>query len=115
MISTFSEEDSIQTTAAAAAPPVALAAALLTGGVDRPYAYGLAMALAAKNVQVDVIGNDVVDSAEMHTTPNLRFFNLWPARLAKTTPFLKVSRIVGHYWSLIGYARVARPRVFHIL
>ncbi len=92
-----------------------LDAAILTGGVDRPYAYGLAMALVAKNVHVDVIGNDVVDSVEMHTTPGLKFFNLWPARSVKTTSFAKVSRILSHYRSLICYAADAEPRVFHIL
>jgi D-inositol-3-phosphate glycosyltransferase len=96
-------------------PPVPLDVAILTGGVDRPYAYGLAMALAAKAVHVDVIGSDEVDSAEMHTTPNLKFFNLWPARSAKKTAFAKASRTLGHYRSLIRYAAVARPRVFHIL
>jgi D-inositol-3-phosphate glycosyltransferase len=89
--------------------------ALLTGGVDRPYAYGLAMALVAKNVHVEVIGNDVVDSVEMHTTPGLKFFDLWPARSEKATAFAKVSRILGHYRSLICYAADAHPRVFHIL
>ena len=89
--------------------------AMLTGGVDRPYAYGLAMALVARNVYVEVIGNDVVDSAKMHTTPGLKFFNLWPARSVKATSFAKVSRILSHYRSLICYAAVAQPRVFHIL
>lgn len=89
--------------------------ALLTGGIDRHYAYGLAMALVAKNIHVDVIGSEAVDSAEMHTTPNLIFFNLWPAKPAKATAFAKISRIMGHYRSLICYAAVARPRVFHIL
>jgi glycosyltransferase involved in cell wall biosynthesis len=73
------------------------------------------MALVARNVYVDFIGNDVVDSAEMHTTPGLRFFNLWPARSKKATPLAKLSRILSHYWSLVSYAAVARPRVFHIL
>jgi hypothetical protein len=58
----------------------AIDAALLTGGVDRPYAYGLAMALLSKNVRLDVFGSDVVDSPEMHRSPNLRLYNLWPAR-----------------------------------
>jgi len=97
------------------ARPAVLDMALLTGGVDRPYAYGLAMALVAKNVHVEVIGNDVVDSIEMHTTPGLKFFNLWPVQSAKATSFAKVSRIVSHYRSLICYAALARPRVFHIL
>jgi len=97
-------------------PPLfPLSAALLTGGVDRPYAFGLAMALAAKNVHLDVIGNDVVDSFEMHTTPNLKFFNLWPVKSAKKTLFAKLLRILSHYGSLIRYSAVAQPRVFHIL
>ena len=89
--------------------------ALLTGGVDRPYAYGLAMALLAKNVHIEVIGSAVVDSAEMHTTPNLTFFNLWPARSANASRLAKALRILSHYRSLVRYAASARPRLFHIL
>ncbi len=96
-------------------PRSTLAAALLTGGVDRHYAYGLATALAATNIHVDVIGNDVVDSTEMHTTPNITFFNLWPARSAKATSLSKMARILAHYRLLIDYAWDARPRIFHIL
>ena len=43
----------------------ALSVALLTGGFDRPYAFGLAMALAAKGVALDVIGGAEIDSPEM--------------------------------------------------
>ncbi len=93
----------------------ALRAALLTGGVDRPYAFGLAMALAAKNVQVDVLGSDSVDSPEMHSTPNVTFLNLWPARQTKPSLIGKVLRTLQHYLSLIRYAAGARPRAFHIL
>lgn len=89
--------------------------ALLTGGIDRPYAYGLAMALVAKNVRLDVIGSDVVDSAEMHSTPNLKFFNLWPPRTAKKSPLAKLLRTLRHYRSLVAYAAKAKPHVFHIL
>ena len=93
----------------------AIDAALLTGGVDRPYAYGLAMALLSKNVRLDVIGSDVVDSPEMHSSPNLRFYNLWPARRRKTTLLSKLTRILRHYVSLVRYAATAKPGVFHIL
>ena len=58
--------------------PIALPAieiGLLTGCQDRPYAFGLAMALVAKGVGVDVIGGDEIDSPELHVTPNLRFLN----------------------------------------
>ncbi len=92
-----------------------LSAALLTGGVDRHYAYGLAMALVTKNIHIDVIGSDAVDSVEMHTTSNLQFFNLWPTRSAKASSFAKVLRILVHYKFLIDYAAISGPRVFHIL
>ncbi len=45
--------------------------ALLTGGVDRPYAFGLAMALAETNVHVDAISSDIVDSPEMHRSRDI--------------------------------------------
>lgn len=96
-------------------PSVPLDIALLTGGVDRPYAYGLAMALVAKGVHIDVIGNDVVDSPEMHTTPNIKFLNLWPANPVKKTLHAKLYRLLRHYWSLVRYASAAKPQLFHIL
>ncbi|MGA2964239.1 MAG: glycosyltransferase family 4 protein [Candidatus Korobacteraceae bacterium] len=88
--------------------------ALLTGGFDRPYAFGLATALAAKRVLLDVIGSDDVDSPEMHTTPGLTFLNL---RGNKETAGLiqRILRIVIYYSRLVRYAAVAKPRVFHIL
>ncbi len=98
-----------------ALPSPPLDAALLTGGIDRPYAFGLAMALVAKNVHVDVVASEAVDSVEMHTTQNLKFFDVWPAKAAKSTSFTKIFRTFRHYRLLIAYAAAARPRVFHIL
>jgi glycosyltransferase involved in cell wall biosynthesis len=93
----------------------ALKVALLTGGFDRPYAYGLAMALIAKGVHLDVIGSDHVDSPEMHTTPGLEFLNLWPPQSANCSAVGKLSRVLRHYARLIRYTAAARPRIFHIL
>jgi glycosyltransferase involved in cell wall biosynthesis len=89
--------------------------ALLTGGFDRPYAYGLAMALIAKGLCLDVIGSDQVDSPEMHTTLGLRFLNLWPGQPANRSPAAKLSRILKHYARLIWYTAGAKPKIFHIL
>ena len=89
--------------------------ALLTGGVDRPYAYGLAMAVVTKGVHLDVIGSDYVDSPEMHTTPGLQFFNLWPPQRPGSTAFGKLSRVMNHYARLIRYTAGAKPKIFHIL
>lgn len=89
--------------------------ALLTGGFDRPYAYGLAMALAAKGVRLDVIGSDEIDSPEMHTTPGLQFLSLWPSRPANPTAAGKLWRVVKYYARLMRYTAGAKPKVFHIL
>ena len=89
--------------------------ALLTGGIDRPYAYGLAMALVSKGVCLDVIGSDEVDSPEMHTTANLSFRNLWPSKASKATRLDAALRILRHYVRLIRYAAVADADLFHIL
>jgi glycosyltransferase involved in cell wall biosynthesis len=97
------------------ASPALPGAALLTGGRDRPYAYGLAMALIAQNVSLEVIGSDMVDSPEMHTTPNLTFLNLWPPQRSKRMLASKLLRTLRHYVSLIKYAAVAEPAIFHIL
>jgi glycosyltransferase involved in cell wall biosynthesis len=89
--------------------------ALLTGGFDRPYACGLATALVAKGVRLDVIGSDYVDSPEMHTTPGLQFYNLWPPATANRTAMAKLLRVLRHYARLIRYTAVSEPRIFHIL
>jgi D-inositol-3-phosphate glycosyltransferase len=92
-----------------------LEVALLTGGFDRPYAYGLAMALVAKGVLLDVIGSDNVDSPEMHATPGLHFFNLWPPQSSRSTALGKLLRVLRHYARLIRYSACAKPKIFHIL
>src|SRR5437879_13082755 len=49
---------------------------LLTGGQDRHYAFGLAMALVSKGVRLDFIGGDDKDSPELPGTPKVSFLNL---------------------------------------
>jgi D-inositol-3-phosphate glycosyltransferase len=96
-------------------PVSVLDAAILTGGFDRPYAYGLAMSLTARNVRLDVIGSDEVDSPEMHTTPDLKFFNLFGGKKPGKSLIGKVSCTFGNYARLMRYAATAKPKVFHIL
>jgi glycosyltransferase involved in cell wall biosynthesis len=88
--------------------------ALLTGGFDKPYAFGLATALASRDVRVDVIGSDDVDSPEMHTTPKLNFLNLWGSK-QEASLGTKISRMLIYYARLIRYATVAEAKIFHIL
>src|SRR5579862_2419494 len=75
-------------------PPVAIEVALLTGGQDRHYSFGLAMALASKGICLDIIGSDEVDSPELHAPPALNFFNLRKGQQANPTLGGKLSRIL---------------------
>jgi len=87
---------------------------LLTGCQDRPYAFGLAMALISQGVSVDIIGGDEIDSPELHTTPNLRFLNL---RGSQNQPnfAMKLWKLLVYYAKLIRYAARSQPKVLHIL
>jgi glycosyltransferase involved in cell wall biosynthesis len=95
--------------------PVEIDVALLTGGGDRHYAFGLAMGLVSKDVVVDFIGGDEVDSPEMHATPRLNFLHLRRNGRRDAGYVAKVGRLLAYYGRLIRYAATARPRVFHIL
>ena len=103
------------------APPVAGTPALtgqvslLTGGFDRPYAFGMAMCLAAEHVSLDVIGSDEVNSPEMHTTAGLRFINIQPRGRAKWGAAGKATRLLRTYWRLVCYAFASEASIFHIL
>jgi len=89
--------------------------ALLTGGIDRHYACGLALSLAARDVKLEVIGNDAVNCPVLHNPPNLQFVDVWPGGSGNARLLTKCARIMRHYVSLIRYAAVAHPDVFHIL
>jgi glycosyltransferase involved in cell wall biosynthesis len=106
-------EDVVRPTTAAA-KQAQLDVALLTGGFDRPYAYGLAMALVRTGVHLDVIGSDQIDSPEMRTTAGLRFLNLWPHQTTRGA-ISKLFRVAKYYARLLRYTAAAQPSVFHIL
>lgn len=89
--------------------------ALLTGGFDRPYAFGLSTALAAAGVQLDVIGSEEVDHPAMHSTPGIRFLNLhrkWDLKGNKAAKGLKV---LAFYGRLLSYCVTSKAEIFHIL
>jgi D-inositol-3-phosphate glycosyltransferase len=92
-----------------------VAVALLTGGADRPYAYGLATALISKGVALDVIGNDELDCPEFHRNPGVNFFNLRGSQRSDASCATKALRVLRYYAKLIRYAAVAKPVIFHIL
>src|SRR5437016_984574 len=53
-----------------------IAVALLTGGGDRPYAFGLATALISKGAALDLVGSDDLDGPEFRGNPRVNFLNL---------------------------------------
>lgn len=89
--------------------------AILTGGFDKPYAFGLSMALAAHGLRVDVIGSDDIDCDEMHRTPGIRFLNFQSGWRSNAGLVEKIRRVLGVYGRLLRYALGNSPRVFHIL
>ena len=88
---------------------------LLTACRDRHYAFGLAIALAAKGMSLDVVGGDEIDSPELHSTPNLRFLNFLSHEKSNAGFAKRLSKLFVYYGKLIRYTARSRPRVLHIL
>ena len=88
---------------------------LLTGGIDRPYTFGLVMELIAKGAALDVIGSDGVDFPEFHGKPGLNFLNLQGSQRPDVRLISKVFRLLLYYAKLISYAATAKQKIFHIL
>jgi D-inositol-3-phosphate glycosyltransferase len=91
------------------------AVALLTGGGDRPYVFGLATALMAKGTTLDLIGSDELDFPEFHNQPGVNFLNLRGDQRSDASLLAKLFRVSMYYARLIRYAATAKPRIFHIL
>ena len=93
----------------------AIAAVLLTGGIDRPYVFGLVTELISKGAALDVIASDSLDFPEFHEKPWLNFLNLQGSQRPDVSLMRKVFRLASYYARLIRYAMSAKPRIFHIL
>jgi glycosyltransferase involved in cell wall biosynthesis len=89
--------------------------ALLTGGGDRPYAYGLATELMARGIGMDLIGSDDLDSPVFHGKPGVNYLNLRGDQRPEASLTKKITRVLLFYLRLIRYATTAKPEIFHIL
>jgi glycosyltransferase involved in cell wall biosynthesis len=89
--------------------------ALLTGGRDRPYVYGLVMALLSKGLRLDVVGSDELDGPEMHAHDRLNFLSFRNNSRANSMRVRGAFRAFWYYARLITYTVVVRPKIFHIL
>jgi D-inositol-3-phosphate glycosyltransferase len=95
--------------------PHDIAVALLTGGGDRPYAFGLASAFISNGTTLDLIGSDELDCREFHGRPGVNFLNLRGDQRPDVSFAKKVTRVLMFYAKLIRYAATAKPQIFHIL
>jgi glycosyltransferase involved in cell wall biosynthesis len=91
-----------------------LSVSLLTGGADRPYAFGLATALMSPRTSIDLIGNDDLDCPEFRN-PAVTFLNFRGDQNPNAGFARKAFRVLVYYSRLIGYAATAKPKLFHIL
>lgn len=89
--------------------------ALLTGGGDRHYAFGLASSLAAKGVSIDFVAGDDLDTTDIHAIPKLRFLRFRRNAERGAGLIAKSTRTLAYYCRLVHYAATCRPKVFHIL
>jgi glycosyltransferase involved in cell wall biosynthesis len=108
-------EDTPFRPARATAARVDFGVTVLTGGFDRPYAFGLAMALNAQGIALDVIGNQDIESPEMHATPRLNFLIFYPNSFPKVGLPKKLLRVLVFYIKLFRYAATTNTKIFHIL
>jgi len=98
-----------------AVPEQRVEVALMTGGMDRPYAFGLSLALAAKGVILDVLGAKELDSAELRSIPDLNFLSTYGDQRKRVGLGKKAVRYMLSYWRIIRYAATAKPKLLHIL
>jgi D-inositol-3-phosphate glycosyltransferase len=89
--------------------------ALLTGGSDRPYVFGLTTSLVSKGIAMDLIGSDELDFPEFRNRPGVNFLNLRGNSQPNVSFLRKIFRVSMYYAKLIRYAAIAKPRLFHIL
>jgi glycosyltransferase involved in cell wall biosynthesis len=89
--------------------------ALLTGGGDKPYAFGLVKELVSRGASVDLIGSDDLDFPEFRLESRVNFLNLRGDQRPHVGLLRKSFRVLVYYVKLIRYAATARPKIFHIL
>lgn len=92
-----------------------LLVSVLTGGADRPYAFGLASSLMTKVAGLDLIVCDELDCPPFQQQPRVRLLNLRGSVDPNVSSIRKLSRVLVYYCRLIVYALSAHPKVFHIL
>jgi glycosyltransferase involved in cell wall biosynthesis len=89
--------------------------ALLTGGQDAHYVRGLLRELAARGVQVALIGSDDLADAEDVRNGQVEFHNLVGSLDPQDGLMAKAWRVLSYYGRLLAFAARTDARLFHIL
>src|SRR5215472_13342337 len=89
--------------------------ALLTGGGDKPYAFGLGKQLISRGITLDLIGSDDLDFPEFHGNSKVQFLNLRGDQRPDVAFTGKIRRILTYYLVLIRYAFTSERKIFHLL
>jgi glycosyltransferase involved in cell wall biosynthesis len=88
--------------------------ALLTGGQDPSYLFGLATTLSQRGIHVHVVGNDRVDNIKFHTSDEITFIDSGGLR-PNAGLVAKMFQLTAHYARLIAYVTFRSPKIIHIL
>src|SRR5258708_19742639 len=86
---------------------------LLTGGDDRPYVFGLVSELLAKDINIELIGSELLDFPEFRGKAGLKFLDLRGSFNPSASFASKITRVLKYYSRLITYAPTPKPRIFH--
>ncbi len=89
--------------------------AILTGGGDKHYSVGLALALVSDRIQIDFIGSDHLASPLLESEARVNFLNLRGNQRENAGAIEKISRVLAYYVRLIRYTATSEAAVFHIL
>ena len=92
-----------------------LRVALLTGGGDKPYALGIADALASVGIYLDFIGSDDLSVPELLTNSRVNFLNLRGDQRAEMPARWQNAESVKVLWSACWLRSNGKPKLFHIL
>ena len=88
---------------------------LLTGGSDRPYAFGIVTTLVSAGISVDFIGSDEHIADEVLNNPRINFLNLRGDTDSNAPIKQKMSRILNYYLNILKYTATTDTKLFHIL
>lgn len=88
--------------------------ALLSGGLDPSYVFGLTTTLSRRGIYVNVVGNDRVDDIEFHKSDYVTFVDC--GGLRPNAGFMaKLWQLTAFYARLIAYITFRSPTIVHIL